>query len=246
MAGGPLGFLFGSKPKVPAFKPIDPTAEQAASIAGNVSVLPAVQNLASGVNQLNMSELAKALEFALPGGLKAVQANVTNQLGGIADIADTKAGIRNATAAGWGAGVAGSRFGNLNVLGQLGRSIAQQRQTGFQQFLQLTHAVTPSRLDPTSMFLSPQQRVSLASEQNQMQYQRDLQAAQVAASASPFGSFIAGLGTSFLGGAAGQFGMKMANKTSGFFSSIGQGSELRPKFGLPGGSSQTSWMGTGE
>jgi len=61
------------------------------------------------------------------------------------------------------------------------------------------------------MFLSPQQRINLEISQNQAQFQRDMEAASVESAASPFGSFIAGLGGSFLGGVAKQGGKLFAN-----------------------------------
>lgn len=189
MAKGVLGFFFGNKPKVPNFTPVLPGEVQKQTIAENAAALPGAESLASNVNQFNLDQLAKALQFSLPGGLEKAQTNISNQLLGISDVEDTKAGIRSAVAAGYGQGVQGSQFGNLKVIGQLGRSVAQQRQQGFQNFVTLSQATKAPQMDPTSMFLSPSQRLSTAISQNESQFNRDWLQSQINAAPHPAGAF---------------------------------------------------------
>lgn len=189
MAKGILGFFFGGKPTVPNFNPVIPGDVQKQTIADNASALPAAQKLAGNANQFNLEQLSKALQFSLPGGLEKAQTNISNQLLGISDVEDTKAGIRNAVAAGYGQGVQGSQFGNLKVIGQLGRSVSQQRQQGFQNFVTLSQATKAPQMDPTSMFLSPSQRLSTAISQNESQFNRDWLQGQINAAPHPAGAF---------------------------------------------------------
>lgn len=212
MAKGVLGFFFGNKPKVPDYKQVSPETEQASAISQNAATLPGAQSLALGVNQFNLEELAKALQFSLPGGLQKAQANINSQLAGELDPSDTSALIRNSTAAGFGMGIGRGGIGRNLVLRDLGRSSQAQRQQGFQNFLALSQATQAPRMDVTSMFFSPQQRVSLALQQNENQFSRDWLASQISAAPHPAGAYTAALikdaVVAFAGGAGGAMGGK--------------------------------------
>jgi hypothetical protein len=215
MAGGVLGFLFGSKPKVPQLPKVSPGAVQAETMEGNIAALPQSENLAGAVNQFNLDQLAKALQFSLPGGLEGAQKNIAAQLRGELATEDTQETIRAATAAGFGRGIGGAGIGRNLVLRDIGRSVQAQKQSGFQNFLALAEATRAPKFDVSSMFFTPQQRVNLEVQQNELQFQRNLEAAQVEASASPFGSFITGAASSFLGGFAKKGGSLFAEKLFG-------------------------------
>lgn len=189
MAKGIGGFFFGNTPKVPDYKYVDPAAEQAGAINQNQQSLGASKRLASDVNQFNLEQLNKALEFAMPGGLDSVRKNIADQLAGKADLADLQAGIRGATAAGYNLGVPASQFNRFGVAGQLGRSVAQQRQQGFQNFAALTQVAKAPQFDVTSMFMTPTQRVNLALQQNQNQFSRDWLKSQMDAAPNPAGAW---------------------------------------------------------
>lgn len=161
----------GDKPKVPGVPSVDLNAVQRDAVQGNLDLLPQASRLASGVNQANQSELDLILEKILPGGKAAAQNFITNQLLGIADVADTQAGIRNATAAGFNLGTGGSQFSKFGVVGHLGRSVAQQRQAGVQNFANLASFTQAPRYNPASMFLSPQERLRVAENERNMRYQ---------------------------------------------------------------------------
>ena len=189
MAKGVSGFFFGNTPKVPDYKQVDPRHEQTEALVQNEAVLPGAQALGANVNAFNLKELMKAIEFFSPGTLGKVNANISDQLAGIADIADTKAGIRNATAAGFNLGAGGSQFSKFGVVGHLGRSVAQQKQQGLGNFMALSQATRAPQFDITSMFLTPQQRISTAMQNNQNQFSRDWLKAQMDASPHPAGAF---------------------------------------------------------
>lgn len=73
-------------------------------------------------------------------------------------------------------------FGNLKVVGQLGRSVGAQRQQGFQNLL----ALQKSAQDPTNMFLSASQRYAGATAERDDQFKRQLLANQIEAGMDPF------------------------------------------------------------
>lgn len=189
MAKGIGGFFFGNTPKVPDYQRVDPGQEQLGAVANNQAILPRAQQLASNVNQFNMEQVMKALEFAMPGGVASVRENIANQLAGNADMADLQAGIRGATAAGYNLGVPGSQFNRFGVAGQLGRSVAQQRQQGLQNFLALSQVTKAPQFDVSSMFLTPQQRIQTAMQNTENQFARDWLKAQVDAAPNPVGAW---------------------------------------------------------
>ncbi len=195
MASGPLGFFFGSKPKVPTLQKVDPNAVQQQGISADLSQLPDAEKLSSQVNQFSLDELLKASQFAVPGGLAKAGENINAQLSGQLSPEDTQATIRNATAAGYGRGFSfgsGSIGRNL-VLRDLGLSTLSQQQQGLTNFMNLSSAFRPQQLSPTSMFLTPQQRLSSAMQANEDAFNRDWLEAQISAAPNPAGAFTAQL-----------------------------------------------------
>ncbi len=180
----------GSKPKVPGVPSVDLNQAQRESVSGNLAILPQASKLASEVNRANQLETEKSLEGVLPGGLSAAQNFITNQLLGIADVADTQAGIRNATAAGFNLGVGGSQFSKFGVVGHLGRSVAQQRQAGLQNFANLASFASGPKYNPASMFLNPATRVESAMRERDLRFQAAM--AQAGIDAQPSRLAVAG------------------------------------------------------
>jgi len=202
----PLGFLFGKKPKVPSLPKTDFAGTQQKTVGENIAALPKSKALAQDINAFNLEELSRALEFALPSGLKQAQKNIRAELRGELDPEDTKTLIRSATAQGFNLGIGGSGAGRNLVARDLGIGIQQQKQRGLQNFMALSQQFQTPRFDVTSMFLTPQQRIGLEVQQNQAQFDRDVMAASVEAQASPFGSFLTGLVTTAVGGLTGGIG----------------------------------------
>lgn len=186
-----LSDLTGTKPKVPGLDLPDISQTQLDTVAGNMGVLPSAQKLGSAVNTFNLAELAKALEFWSPGSLQKVQNTLSAQLSGQMEPGDTSALIRNATAAGYGKGFSfgsGSIGRNL-VLRDLGIGVQQQKQRGLQNLLGV-NAAGPKPFEVTSMFFTPQQRLSAAQYQAEQRFNRDWLESQIEAAPSPLGQFI--------------------------------------------------------
>lgn len=211
MAGGILGYFFGKKPKVPELPKVSPGEVQKQAVSENVAALPGAQNLAESVNQFNLDQLAKALQFSLPGGMGAAQQNILSQLKGELSPEDTRSTIRSATAAGFGRGIGGAGIGRNLVLRDIGRSVQEQKQTGFQNFLQLAQATRPPQFDVSSMFFTPQQRLSFAVQENEAQFARNLAREQIAAAPSPFGQWVSSTTQQMLVAAAGSVGKAIAD-----------------------------------
>lgn len=180
-ASGALGS--GKKPKIPAPPTLNPDAIQMDTLRGNLKALPEIQNLTGKVNTFNIGELERALELALPGGSSKVKQNILDQLEGKLSTEDTQAVIRNATAAGYGSGIQGAGIGRNLVLRDLGRSVVDTKERGFQNFMNFQQANRAVLFNPSSMFLTPAQRLEAQAVNNRMTY--DAALAQAGIDAQP-------------------------------------------------------------
>ena len=208
----------GSKPKVPAFKPIDFEAEQKQAIQQNIAALQPATELAQKTTAAEQSQLESQLRRAIPGYdqlVKQAGANIGSALRG--EISpEVSAQVQRSTAGralsgGFGAG---SGFGRALTARDLGITSMQLQNQGLaqaQNFIQQQRTFGMAQpFSISSMFITPSQRINALSQQNQQQYNRDLQAAQVAAMPDPTMAAIGGALSSaggFAGGAYTQRGM---------------------------------------
>jgi len=208
----------GSKPKVPAFKPIDFEAEQKQAIQQNIAALQPATELAQKTTAAEQSQLESQLRRAIPGYdqlVKQAGANIGSALRG--EISpEVSAQVQRSTAGralsgGFGAGSGFGRALTARDLGLTGMQIQNQGLAQAQNFIQQQRTfgmVQPFSV--SSMFITPSQRINALAQQNQQQYNRDLQAAQVAAMPDPTMAAIGGAISSaggFAGGAYTQRGM---------------------------------------
>ena len=208
----------GSKPKIPELKPIDFAAEQKQAIQQNLAALEPATELAKKTTAAEQSQLEAQLRRAIPGYDQLVSqagANIGAALRG--EISpEVSAQVQRSTAGralsgGFGAGSGFGRALTARDLGLTGMQIQNQGLAQAQNFIQQQRAfgmVQPFSV--SSMFITPAQRIGAMQQQQQAQYGRDLQAAQVAAMPDPtmaaFGSAISSAG-GFAGGAYTQRGM---------------------------------------
>ena len=208
----------GSKPKVPAFKPINFEAEQKQAIQQNIAALQPATELAQKTTAAEQSQLESQLRRAIPGYDQLVSqagANIGAALRG--EISpEVSAQVQRSTAGralsgGFGAG---SGFGRSLTARDLGITSMQLQNQGLaqaQNFIQQQRTFGMAQpFSISSMFITPSQRINALSQQNQQQYNRDLQAAQVAAMPDPTMAAIGGALSSaggFAGGAYTQRGM---------------------------------------
>lgn len=125
------------------------------------------------------------LERALPGGRQKIEGNIQSLLAGEIPEGVLQGLRRSAAERGAYAGTTGSGFQLGRELGsQLGLSLdlTQRGLDSAQRWISQASAPT---FDVSSMFFSPQQRLSFEVQQQGAKYQRDLLAAQVKAAPDP-------------------------------------------------------------
>jgi hypothetical protein len=237
--GSLFGGLFGGKrPKVPELKPIDFAAEQRQAIQQNIAALQPATELAQKTTAAEQSQLEAQLRRAIPGYDQLVQqagANIGAALRG--EISpEVSAQVQRSTAGralsgGFGAGSGFGRALTARDLGLTGMQLQNQGLAQAQNFIQQQRTfgmVQPFSV--SSMFITPAQRIGAIQQQNQLQYGRDLTAAQVAAAPSPMQQAAQTAFTNFggvAGGALSQYGMYqglMAQNPANLYSAPPSGS----------------------
>ncbi len=208
----------GSKPKIPELKPIDFAAEQRQAIQQNIASLEPATELAQKTTAAEQSQLEAQLRRAIPGYDQLVQQasqNIGSALKGELSPEATR-NIQRFSAAqaltrGYGGGSGMGLFGAVQNYARASEARQQLGLAQAQNFIQQQRAfgmVQPFSV--SSMFITPSQRINALAQQNQQQYNRDLQAAQVAAMPDPTMAAIGGALSSaggFAGGAYTQRGM---------------------------------------
>jgi len=219
-AGGILGGLLGAgkKPVIPAFKPIDFAAEQKQAIKQNLGSLSSASELARKTTTADQSVLEEQLRRAIPGYDQLIAqagSNIGASLRGeispeiSSQVQRSTAG--RALAGGFGGASGMGRSLTARDLGLTGMQIQNQGLQQAQSFIQQQRAygmVQP--FSTSSMFITPAQRVGVLQQQQQAQYSRDLQAAQVSAAPSPMQQSAQTAFTNFggmAGGALSQYGI---------------------------------------
>lgn len=201
-AGGILGGLLGAgkKPVIPAFKPIDFAAEQKQAIKQNLGSLSSASELARKTTTADQSVLEEQLRRAIPGYDQLIAqagSNIGASLRGeispeiSSQVQRSTAG--RALSGGFGGASGMGRSLTARDLGLTGMQIQNQGLQQAQSFIQQQRAygmVQP--FSTSSMFITPAQRVGVLQQQQQAQYSRDLQAAQVSAAPNPMMSALGG------------------------------------------------------
>lgn len=227
----------GSKPKVPAFKPIDFAAEQKQAIQQNIGSLESATDLATKTTAAEQSQLEQQLRRAIPGYDQLIaQAgkNIGSNLRGEVSM-DVQSQLQRSAAGralggGFGGGTGMGRNLSARDFGLTSMQIQNQGLNQAQNFIQQQRTfgmVQPFSV--SSMFITPGQRIGAMQQQQSAQYNRDMTAAQVAAMPDPtmaaFGSAISQAG-GFAGGAYTQRGM-MQQMPQNIYSAPPAGSAYR-------------------
>ena len=211
----------GSKPKVPAFKPIDFAAEQKQAIQQNLGSLESATDLATKTTAAEQSQLEQQLRRAIPGYDQLISQagkNIGSNLRGEVSM-DVQSQLQRSAAGralggGFGGGTGMGRNLSARDFGLTSMQIQNQGLNQAQNFIQqqrMFGMVQPFSV--SSMFITPGQRIGAMQQQQSAQYNRDMTAAQVAAMPDPtmaaFGSAISQAGGLY-GGAKMQQGMSSA------------------------------------
>ena len=208
----------GSKPKIPELKPIDFAAEQRQAIQQNIASLEPATELAQKTTAAEQSQLEAQLRRAIPGYDQLIQQasqNIGSALRGELSPEATRNLQRfsagQALTRGYGGGSGMGLFGAVQNYAKASEARQQQGLAQAQNFIQQQRAFGMTQpFSVSSMFITPAQRVGVMQQQQQAQYNRNLQAAQVAAMPDPtmaaIGSAISSAG-GFAGGAYTQRGL---------------------------------------
>jgi len=210
----------GKKVKVPEFRRVNTEKEQEAAIKQNIASLQGGTELATKTTAAEQTLLESQLRRAIPGYDQLIaQAGKTigSRLRGEVD-QDVQSQLQRAVAGrAVGGGFKESGGIRTNLLardfGLTAMQIQNQGLAQAQNFIQQQRAfgmVQPFSV--SSMFISPTQRINLALQENQSQYNRDMAAAQVAAQPDPMMAAIGG-SLSNIGGMA--FGAGMGGMMGG-------------------------------
>lgn len=228
--------LTGRKPNVPDLPAIDPNRVQAEAIAANQQALPAAQQLGTGINEFNtaqrLAQLTKMLNFAGgPGALSSIQQNIGSRVRGEIPTDVAQAIRRNSAAGalqgGFGGGSPLGRNLTARDFGLTSLNIAQQ---GMADALNFAGMADTPNFDVTSMFMSPQQRMAVALNERDVQFNRSWLEEQIEAAPSPLGQFIqnvvyavAGTAGRYVGVAGGGGGGGAASSSAGGTAGSGLG-----------------------
>lgn len=226
LGGGLLGFdlssIYGKKPQVAAYKPINLGTEQKTAIGSNIGAFPQIKQL----GDLYQSYLSNQMNDILPGFSNIMKSGATTTQemldasepllkGEIPQ--DVQDQIKRSDAyTALSGGYAGSQMGHnltardlgltsLDLMGK-GANLAGQGQNAAQRWTSLAKGET---LDPSSMFVSPQQQSALDLEQRILEQQSKQFQYNVDAAPDPTWAGLTNTVTSllgaYLGGKGGNF-----------------------------------------
>jgi hypothetical protein len=234
---GILGAFIGSgkKVQVPEWKGIDLDKTQRETVAGNAAVLPEAQKLAADITSGNLESYSKLLDLALPGMRQQVNSITDSLLRGELPQDVQSSILRSGAARSLGMGVGGSGFGRNLTLRDLGLTSMQAQQQGFSMYGALANQYSPlyRSAEQTGQFLTAAQRVEANKWNAERQWQRDMEAAGIAAQASPVNQNIGNILAQIGGGMAGASIQGLMTPSVPKLSGVGGGFDFGQPAGLP-------------
>lgn len=178
--------LLTEKPKVPQYPLVDIEKEQKSAIEGNISNLPIMEQLASSVNKFASDQIEQQMERAMPGYRQLVNketANIASMSRGELPEDVSRLLQQRSAEAGVALGTSGSQHNKYDELRNLGLASLDITNRGLDAATRwIASAQTRSpTVDVTSMFVTPQQRISAKLQENANVFQRNWLAAKVKA-----------------------------------------------------------------
>lgn len=227
MIGG-AAMSAGKKVKVPAFQRVNTEKEQEAAIKQNIASLQSGTELATKTTAAEQTLLEQQLRRAIPGydqlisqAGKNIGANLRGEVSQDVQSQLQRSAAGRALGGGFGGGSGMGRALSARDFGLTSMQIQNQGLAQAQNFIQQQRTFGMAQpFSVSSMFITPTQRINLALQENQSQYNRDMAAAQVAAQPDPMMAAIGG-SLSNIGGMA--FGSGMGGMMGGGGSGGGQG-----------------------
>lgn len=222
--------LRGDNPKKLDLININPTQVQQQTIAGNLQNAPGAFQLADLVNSFSTDQLLKSLETMLPGfaGMRdQITSVIGSKLKGEVPRDVQNLLERNAAERGVTLGTGGSQFGQYDELRNLGLTSLGIQNEGLAQGSSWIRSMPQApKMDFTSMFFTPQQRLNFEFQQAQankpiewLNHQIDALPSNIERAAAGFLDWAATTGTSVLsmytGGMMGGMGGAAAGASGG-------------------------------
>ena len=243
-----MGFLnkiFGSKVKVPKFKEIDPDKEIDEAFRSIQQRMPEGKRVARSIAEADAETALAVLEQFAPGSQAAIQQQMQYSQAGLrGDLPEDVQRLvtDRAAARAFAGGFGGSGAARALELRDLGLTSLQRIDTAMGQSAQAfatIRGLMPQQQSVSSMFLMPGQRIALAQSERNARYQRDLEAAKVAAQADPVVKGLASVGAKVAGSAigaaiGGPAGAQMGSQMGGSMFDGGR-PPYQPQYSLPGG-----------
>lgn len=190
--------IFGSKVKVPKLKEIDPDVEVQKAFDSIQEQLPQAQRISKNIAEADADTALSVLERIAPGTRDIIQQQVATIQSGLRGElpADVQRAITDRAAArSVQGGFGGSQFARNLELRDLGLTSLQRIDTAMGQSAQALaqfSQIAPRPQSVGGMFLSPQDRLNFAQGERNAMFQRDLEAAKIAAQPDPLVKGIAG------------------------------------------------------
>lgn len=197
---GILSSIFGKRPKVPDFVPVSIDEQQMGAIRGNVDAIGEIGELARLQQATDQETLEQGIRSAFPDYDEYVSGtqNVIQRLMSGEVPEQVRQQVQNMRAAmGVARGGAGSQrlqFATARDLGLTSLDLTMRGlQTGSQFFQQQRNLGMANPMSATSMFQTPAMRLSHATSERNLKFQRDTMHEKVQASPNPIYQGLAGL-----------------------------------------------------
>lgn len=218
--GGYFSSVFGSKPKVPEWKPLNIDKEQKDTVTGNLEALGEAETLGSRVNTFNQQELERLYGMALPSYDK-IKESVSKSLGDLSagKIPDDVASevLRRAAGRSYAGGFGGTGLSRNLQARDLGLTSLDLMDRGLGATQRWLSTATAPRFDVTSMFLTPSQRIPIAAEERNLQWQYEYLKNQIKAMPDPQARGAHDAVVTLLQGAGNMWGANYNTQSAGDF-----------------------------
>jgi hypothetical protein len=199
MVGG-TAMSAGRRTRVPEIRRVDTEREQREAIRQNIASIAPAAELSRKATEADQATLESQLRRAIPGydqligqASRNIGASLRGELTPEVTSQVQRSTAGRALMGGYGGG---SGFGRALTARDLGLTSLNLQQQGLGQAMNFiqnqrsTGMVQPFSV--SSMFVSPTQRINLALQENSMQFNRDVMAAQEAAKPNPMMAAIGG------------------------------------------------------
>lgn len=194
---GREGDIFGTRPEIPEYVPIDLTQSMLDTVRGNLRVMPQAEELARLASEANVNIDLERARMLLPSYDDIVAANARAALGlsqGQLPFGDAMGIVENRGAMANRMGTAGTGMARSGTLRDLGLGRAQAMDQGQNMFQRMANmaaqAISPlsRQIGVEYSFLTPFQRAQMDIQQQGMQHGSQVQQAMAQAMPDPAAS----------------------------------------------------------